>query len=87
MPLQIEGGVRLLDRTGLGLTVTGTFCVLLHPLAVRVNAYVTTIGAVVVLVSVSFGLLVPDVGPTGVMPATVALFQLYVVPAVALVGV
>jgi hypothetical protein len=86
VPLQIAGGVRVLDKTGPGLTVTGTFCVLLHPLAVRVNAYVTTIGAVVVLVSVSFGLFVPEVGPTGVIPATVALFQLNVVPAVALVG-
>jgi hypothetical protein len=55
-------------------------------LAVRVKAYVTTMGADVVFVNVSFGLFVPEVGPTGVIPATVALFQLNVVPAVALVG-
>ena len=36
---------------------------------------------------VSFGLFIPDVGPTGVIPATVPLVQLKVVPAVVLVGV
>ncbi len=45
------------------------------------------IGAAVVLVSVSFGLPLPEVGPTGVIPATVARVQLKVVPPVALVGV
>jgi len=36
--------------------------------------------------SVSSGLLVPDVGPTGVIPATTPLVQLNVVPAVRLAG-
>jgi hypothetical protein len=69
------------------LTVTVTFWVLVHPFALSVYAYVTTIGAAVVFVSVSFGLPVPEAGPTGVIPATVALVQLNVVPAVALAGV
>jgi hypothetical protein len=36
--------------------------------------------------SVSLGLLVPDVGPAGVIPATTPLVQLNVVPAVELAG-
>ena len=49
--------------------------------------YLTVIGAVVVFVSVSLGLSVPDVGPAGVMPATLARVHPKLVPAVALVGV
>ena len=60
---------------------------MVHPFALRVKAYVTTTVAVVVLVNVSLGLSVPEVGPTGVIPATVALFQVNVVPPVKLVGV
>jgi hypothetical protein len=40
----------------------------------------------VTFLSVSFGLFVPDVGPAGVIPATLPLVQLKVVPAVKLVG-
>jgi hypothetical protein len=83
----MEGGVSELDRTGPGLTTTTTSWVIVHPRAEIVYAYVTAIGAAVVFVSVSFGLLVPEVGPAGKIPAMVALFQLNDVPAVALVGV
>ena len=83
----MAAGVRVVERVGVGFTVTVTFWVLLHPLADRVYSYITLIGASVVLVSVSFGLPVPDVGPAGVIPATVALVQLKEVPGVALVGV
>ena len=44
-------------------------------------------GAVVVFTRTSFGLPLPEVGPTGVIPATVARVQLNVVPPVRLVGV
>ena len=67
--------------------LTTTFCTLLHPLAARVYRYVTAIGAFVIFLSVSLGLSVPAVGPAGVIPGTVALVQLNVAPAVALVGV
>ena len=69
------------------MTTTATFCVFVHPLAVRVYTYVTVIGDAVVFVSVSLGLPLPEVGPAGVIPATLALFHENVVPAVALVGV
>ena len=49
--------------------------------------YLTVMGAVVVLVRLSFGLSVPDVGPAGVIPATVARVHPKLVPAVPLVGV
>ena len=49
--------------------------------------YLTVKGAVVVFVSVSLGLSVPDVGPAGVIPATVARVHPKLVPAVPLVGV
>jgi len=52
-----------------------------------VYAYVTVMGEAVVFVRVSMGLFVPEVGPAGSIPATAALVQLNVVPAVALVGV
>ena len=39
-----------------------------------------------IFLNVSPGLFVPNVGPAGVIPATTALVQLKVVPAVALVG-
>ena len=48
--------------------------------------YVTAIGAFVTFLNVSFGLFIPDVGPTGVIPGTVALVQLKEVKAVALAG-
>jgi hypothetical protein len=34
--LHIAGGVRVLVRTGFGNTMTVTFCVLTHPLAIKV---------------------------------------------------
>ena len=55
-------------------------------LAVRVYTYRTVIGDTVVFVSVSFGLPVPEVGPAGVIPATVALVHPKLVPVVPLVG-
>jgi hypothetical protein len=35
--LHTAGGVNELDKTGVGSISTTTFCVLLHPLAIRVN--------------------------------------------------
>ena len=55
-------------------------------MAVSVNTYRTVNGDTVVFVSVSFGLPVPDVGPTGVIPATIARVHPKLVPAVPLVG-
>ena len=43
-------------------------------------------GAFVIFLKVSLGLFAPAVGPAGVIPATAALVQLKVVPAVALAG-
>ena len=48
----MAAGVSVLLSTGVGLTVTVTFWVLEQEFAVVVIAYVTTIGAVVVLVKV-----------------------------------
>ena len=89
MPLQIDGGVSELVSAGLGLTTTSTLYVegLVHPLAAKVYTYLTVNGAAVVFVSVSFGLSVPDVGPAGVIPATLARVQLKLVPPVPLAGV
>jgi len=79
----------VLVSIGIGLTTTSTLYVvgLVQPLAVSVYTYRTVNGVAVVLVSVSFGSPVPDVGPTGVIPATVARVHPKLVPAVPLVGV
>jgi hypothetical protein len=85
--LHIPTGVSVLLKEGIGLTVTVTFWgASLHPLAVVVIAYVTTIGAVVVLVNVSLMPPVP-LAAAWLMPATNALVHAKVAPAVALVGV
>jgi len=42
--------------------------------------------AEVIFLNVSFGIIYSAVGPAGVIPATAALVQLKVVPAVALAG-
>jgi len=84
--LQMAAGVSVLLKIGEGLTVTVTFCVFEHPFAERVYMYVTTIGNPVVLTRVSFGLPMP-VAAGLLIPATAALLQLNVVPAVALAGV
>ncbi len=77
----------MLLRTGIGFTVTTTLLVLLQPLAVIVNTYVTLIGAVVLFVSVSLTSAVsPDDAPS-VIPGTAALVQLNAAPTVALVPV
>ncbi len=47
----------------------------------------TPIGILVIFLRVSFGLFIPEVGPAGVIPATTALLQLNVVPAVELDGI
>ena len=80
-------GVKVLLSIGVGLTVTVTFWVLEQELAVVVIAYVTTIGAVVVLVNVS---LMPPLAPLPtalLIPATAARVQEKVAPVVALVAV
>ena len=48
--------------------------------------YVTGIAARLRFLRVSSGLSVPEVGPAGVIPATLALLQANVVPVVALAG-
>ena len=85
----MAAGVSVLVSVGIGLTTTSTLYVvgLVHPLADRVYTYLTVIGAAVVFVNVSFGLSLPEVGPAGVMPATLALVHPKLVPAVPLVGV
>ena len=62
----------MLVRTGIGLTTTVTLNVsgLVQLLYVKVYLYVTVMGNEVLLISCSFGLPVPDVGPTGVIPGT-----------------
>jgi hypothetical protein len=83
----MAGGVSVLDRTGPGLTITTTFWVIVQPRADMVYAYVTAMGADVVFVRISSGLLAPEVGPAGKIPGMLARVQLNDVPAVALVGV
>ena len=85
--LQIAGGVIVLVKSGVGFTVTVTFCGLEQQLAVMEYAYVTTIGAAVVLVSVS---LIPGTIPLEApcrIPITSARLQANVAPTVALVAV
>ena len=67
---------------------TTTFCTFGHPFAIRVNSYVTGIDADVRFLKVSLTrFVIPEVGPAGVIPATVALLQLNDVPGVAEVAV
>ena len=80
-------GVNVLVNCGVGLTVTTTLYVLLEqPFALTVYTYVTLIGAVVVLTSVSLGSPVP-LAAALLMPATDARVQLNTAPLVPLVGV
>ena len=77
----------MLLNMGVGFTVTTTFSpVLLHPLAVVIYTYVTGMGAVVVLVSVSLTFVIPMEAPSKI-PATAARLHANVAPAVALVAV
>jgi hypothetical protein len=85
-PEQISAGANVLVRSGIGFTRTVTFWVLEHPFADRVNSYTTSIGALVLFINDS--LIDPVLFAAElVIPFTIALDQLYVVPAVALVGV
>ena len=71
----MAGGVNVLVNTGVGFTVTTTFCIVLHPLAVVVYTYVTFTGKAVVLVSVSLTLATtPLLAPCDI-PATAALLS------------
>ena len=83
----MAAGVSVLLSTGVGLTVTVTFWVLEQEFAVVVIAYVTTIGAVVVLVNVSLMTPLAPLPATLLMPATAARVQEKVAPVVALVAV
>ena len=84
--LQVGGGVKVLERVGDGSTATTTFWMFEHPLAVKVKMYVTLIGEIVVLISVSFTLPVPEAAGL-LMPATAARVQEKVVAGVPLVGI
>ena len=85
---QIAGGVKVLLKVGVGFTVTVTFWVFEQPLAVIVQAQTTLTGLAVVLTKVSLGLADWAVVTAALLiPATAALVQVKVVPAVALVGV
>ena len=83
--LQTAAGVRELLSAGVGLTVTVRFCVFGHPLAVDVIAYTTFTGEAVVLINVS--LILPFPLPAVLLiPVTLALVHVNIVPAVALAG-
>ena len=69
------------------MTVTVTFWVLEQEFAVVVIAYVTTIGAVVVLVNVSLMTPLAPLPAALLIPATAARVQEKVAPVVALVAV
>ena len=85
--LQIEAGDNVLLNTGVGFTVTTTFCDgPEQPFALVTYTYVTLMGALVVLVNVSLTFPVP-VDATSVIPAIKARLQAYVAPTVALVAV
>jgi hypothetical protein len=83
----MAGGVNVLLSTGIGLTVTTTLFILVHPLAVIVYTYVTLIGAAVVLVSVSLIPATKPVVPASAIPATAARDHENPEPAVRLVAV
>lgn len=86
-PLQIAGGVKLLLKTGRGLTLTTTLNGdgLVQPSANTVYEYVTSIGAADVFIRVSFGLPVPF--PAGLLiPAIAALVHINEAPEEELVG-
>ena len=87
--MAIEAGVRVLLKTGVGLTTTVTVFVagFVQPLAVRVYTYPTLIGALVLLLSVSLMLPEPVAAPPLEIPATIVLDQLKLAPAVALVAI
>ena len=84
----MAGGANVLLRTGIGLTVTTTFCPgeLLQRLAVVMYTYVTLIGAAVVFVNISLTFPAPAEAAC-VIPATRALLHANVDPVVALVAV
>ena len=71
--------VQFPDGTCTGLTVTTTFCVLLHPLDADVYTYVTLTGEPVVLISVSLIFPVPFAAAL-LIPDTTARLQLNAVP-------
>ena len=87
VPEHTAVGVSVELNTGVGFTVTVTFCVLVQPPAVNVNAYVTVTGAVVPLVRFSLIVAVDPLLVAGVIPATAARDQSKVTPAVSLVAV
>lgn len=78
----------MLLSVGIGLTLTVTLCVLLHPFAVMEKIYTTSIGLAVVFIRVSFGFVDwAEVTAGLLIPATAALVQVIDAPPVALVGV
>ena len=81
----MSGGVRLPDKTGIGLTVTSTWMAgPLHPLAAGVMVYVTVAGSGVAFVSVWAILFpLPLANPVAI-PEVSAAVQVNVAPGVVL---
>lgn len=86
-PLQIDAGLRVLLRFGVGFTVTVTICAgPAHPFAVVVKTYDTVLAVVVVLVRTSLIFPVP-VAEAWLIPLTAVRLHVKVDPDVALEGI